>query len=201
MPTGVYKHKRRMEHVKITCVICSFVFEVSPGHSDRKYCSVMCYRKSQFGKKNALGPHKKYGSRPERNRLQSLRFSGAGHPQWNPDRKAQEEKIKVAQLHRNLLNRLVSCFGTKKIGHTSEQLGYTAEQLKNHLESLFEHEMNWKNHGKGMGKWNIDHIRPVYSFPLNSLPREVNALKNLRPLWETENLSRPKKGWTEENQI
>jgi hypothetical protein len=46
--------------------------------------------------------------------------------------------------------------------------------------------MTWEN--KGRGGWHIDHIRPVSDFPLDASPSEVNALSNLRPLWEAENL-------------
>jgi len=49
--------------------------------------------------------------------------------------------------------------------------------------------MTWENHGKGPDKWHIDHIRPVSDFELNASVAEINALSNLRPLWERENLS------------
>lgn len=195
MPTGIYEHKRRTAHVKITCSICLVVFDVPPAWNDRKFCSIVCYIKSQIGNKNAAGEHKKYGSRPERNLKQSLRQRGSGHWNWNPDRKEQERKNKLRQLHRSLLNRMILLGDSLKEGHTSEQLGYTAEQLRKHIESLFKTGMSWENHGRGSGMWHIDHIRPIYSFPLNVDPSIVSELSNLRPLWEEENLKRPKKGW------
>ena len=68
----------------------------------------------------------------------------------------------------------------KKNGKTIELLGYSAIQLKIHIESLFTEGMNWDNYGE----WHIDHIKPLNSFEKNSLPSVVNALSNLRPMWE-----------------
>jgi len=73
--------------------------------------------------------------------------------------------------------------GQTKEGHTIDLLGYSALDLKNHIESLFTEGMTWDNHGE----WHIDHIKPVISFHKETLPRIVNALSNLQPLWAKEN--------------
>jgi hypothetical protein len=90
---------------------------------------------------------------------------------------------------RNSIHRLLKQFSKKKIGKTSELLGYSAIELKIHIENLFTEGMSWDNYGT----WHIDHIKPVISFSKDSHPSVVNALSNLRPLWKSENLKRPKK--------
>lgn len=93
-------------------------------------------------------------------------------------------------MYYGLIGRVLSRTGKKKEGHTEEIIGYSYKQLRERLESLFVDGMSWENQGRG--GWHIDHIRPINTFPLDAHPREVNALSNLRPLWEHENLSRPK---------
>jgi len=63
-------------------------------------------------------------------------------------------------------------------------LGYSADDLKEHLQSQFTEGMSWGNHGE----WDIDHIRPVTNFSLDTSVSEVCALENLQPLWKVDNL-------------
>lgn len=118
---------------------------------------------------------------------------GKPSPHRNPDRAAQTLKVKMWKVHRHLLGRVRKRLGTAKSGHTFEQLGYSADELKRHLETLFEPGMTWQNHGNGLGKWNIDHIRPLCTFDIGSDPADVNALSNLRPLWWEQNMARLRK--------
>lgn len=57
--------------------------------------------------------------------------------------------------------------------------------------------MNWENHGKGKGKWHIDHIKPISSFNITSYKcndfKQCWSLNNLRPLWSHENQSRKRR--------
>jgi len=80
--------------------------------------------------------------------------------------------------------------GNKKGYHWENLVSYTLQDLITHLESLFKEGMNWGN----MGKWHIDHIKPISSFNFNSYNdpefKECWALKNLQPLWEFENKSK-----------
>ena len=50
--------------------------------------------------------------------------------------------------------------------------------------------MSWDNHGKGKGKWHIDHIRPCASFDLTDLEQQKECFNysNLQPLWSEDNL-------------
>lgn len=113
-------------------------------------------------------------------------------PQWKGGPTRPE--CKMAKRMRRMLHRMMDGQGTKKTAQTFRMIGYMPADLKCHLESLWQEGMSWNNYGKGPGKWNIDHVRPLNTFPSDVEPRIVNALSNLRPLWEHENLKRPKDG-------
>lgn len=75
---------------------------------------------------------------------------------------------------------------------------FTPSEFKRHIEGMFTEGMGWHNWGKGDGKWNVDHIKPLSSFNfidafggINlSEIKEANSLQNLQPLWAKENLSK-----------
>jgi hypothetical protein len=68
--------------------------------------------------------------------------------------------------------------------------------LINHIEKQFLNGMSWDNYGKGLDKWNIDHIIPCNTFDLTKPEEQKRCFhySNLRPLWEIDNLNRPKDG-------
>lgn len=82
-----------------------------------------------------------------------------------------------------------------KAGRSWEKLvGYTVSQLSTHLEEHFLPGMTWANHGRGDGKWHIDHIIPRSAFNYETSDdidfKRCWALENLQPLWEFANLSK-----------
>jgi len=95
------------------------------------------------------------------------------------------------KLADNLRRRLrYALNGKYKTAKTLELLGCSVDYLKNHLQSQFQHGMNWSNYGK----WHIDHIKPCASFDL-SKPEEQSkcfSWKNLQPLWAIDNLRKSK---------
>lgn len=80
--------------------------------------------------------------------------------------------------------------------HFEDILGYTTDKLKKHLESQFTVDMTWDNYSRY--GWHIDHIIPQCLLPFNSTDdnnfKICWSLYNLRPLWDKDNLSRPKDG-------
>jgi len=75
-----------------------------------------------------------------------------------------------------------------------DSLPYTAKELTEHLESQFDENMNWDNHGRlkpGYYTWQIDHIRPRTDFEYTTLDdpqcQECWSLCNMRPLSAKEN--------------
>lgn len=81
-----------------------------------------------------------------------------------------------------------------KTDRTHKMLGYKVNELISHLEKQFTEGMGWDNYGNKAGRWSIDHIRPISSFPQSATIAEINALSNLQPLWHSENC-RKKNKW------
>lgn len=79
--------------------------------------------------------------------------------------------------------------------YIEDNLGYTAQDFCDHLESQFDENMNWGNHGRlcknRTYRWQIDHIVPQSSYEYSSLedPKllECWALSNIQPLSAAEN--------------
>ncbi len=128
--------------------------------------------------------NKEYGQKPEnkkrRNKLQKIRY----HTDIN-------FKITIT-----LRNRIWDVLNRKpKNKRTLELLGCTVEELKIHLQSQFTSGMTWDNHGKGYGKWNIDHIKPCNSFDFSDFKQQELCFNytNLQPLWSLDNIRKSDK--------
>lgn len=116
----------------------------------------------------------------------------------NKDKIAEQDKIRNLSINRRI-SRFVHQGLTKaniQNEHWELYFNYTVSQLKEHLESQFTSEMNWDNYGKY--GWHIDHIIPQCQLPYTKVTDKnfkiCWSLANLRPLWYTDNLSRPKDG-------
>lgn len=102
---------------------------------------------------------------------------------------------KIAHSLRNRLGRIVT--SKKKSANTEALLGCKFSEFKLYLEGFFQPGMSWETYGKE--GWSIDHIKPLAAFDnLANDPaqqRECCHYTNLRPMWESENLS--KNSWWE----
>jgi hypothetical protein len=119
-------------------------------------------------------------------------------PEERAKRMARERKRRAGNLQWRLtvtvqtaLRRAIIAPAASKRRSPLDGLGYTAADLRRHLEFQFTKGMNWGNYGRGDGKWNIDHRRPISSFRFTSVEdaefKECWSLPNLQPLWESEN--------------
>lgn len=130
------------------------------------------------------------------------RESNKEYHQKNPE-KVKERQKKFLSIPKNRLSNNISSMiyqslkGNKKGMHWEDLVDFTLETLRPHLEKQFKPDkkgrcMNWGNMGKG--GWVIDHIKPIASFNFTSYKdkefKKCWALKNLRPLWEIENLKK-----------
>ncbi len=121
----------------------------------------------------------------------------------NPERKREHCRKARARycatpkgrLHASMKSRMnVSLSGRVKGGRKWEDLvGYSTGQLKRHLEKQFQPGMTWDNYGE----WHMDHIIPVAAFNFGT-PDDLDfkrcwALKNLQPLWASENMKKNKR--------
>lgn len=91
-------------------------------------------------------------------------------------------------ISRKLLSRVLSLTGKRKNTKTEKELGYTHAELKAHLERNFLEGMSWENHGE----WHVDHVIPVSEMVSLGVtcPKKINALKNLLPVWASDNLKK-----------
>lgn len=78
-----------------------------------------------------------------------------------------------------------------KKGRTEALMGCTFEFARQHIQNLFLPGMTWDN----MDLWQIDHYIPCAAFKLSDerQQRLCNNWRNLRPLWEADNLSKRNK--------
>lgn len=101
-----------------------------------------------------------------------------------------DPKFRAWERQRNQFRKWLK--GYKRTNTLARTVGYDRDQLLKHLEMQFTPGMSWDN----MGEWHIDHITPKNLFD-PTCPKQVEAcwsLSNLRPLWASDNLRRPKDG-------
>jgi predicted DNA-binding protein YlxM (UPF0122 family) len=81
-------------------------------------------------------------------------------------------------------------YGGEKADRTMDLIGCSVKELRTHLESQFEHGMNWENWT--VNGWHIDHIRPCASFDLTDpeQQRQCFHYSNLQPLWAEDNIKK-----------
>lgn len=118
--------------------------------------------------------------------------------------KAAHEKVKqtglIAKRARKRLWEALRKQSILKQKNSFDLIGCTPEFLLGWLESQFVDGMNWENYGRddfnNYKSWHIDHIKPCNCFDLSdeSQLNECFHYTNLRPLWGSDNLSRPKDG-------
>jgi len=77
-----------------------------------------------------------------------------------------------------------------KTGSAVRDLGCTIAEFKEHIERQFLPGMTWDNWGRGVNRWNIDHIIPLASVDLADREQflRVCHYTNLRPLWFVDNI-------------
>ncbi|MBC2887310.1 HNH endonuclease [Ochrobactrum sp. CM-21-5] len=105
-----------------------------------------------------------------------------------------QEKMRddAFRLHSNISRAIRASIKDKYRRPWETLVGYNLNELMTHIERQFLPGMTWENHGKGKGKWHIDHIVPRSSFGYDSAEHPdfaaCWALANLRPLWSDENI-------------
>lgn len=125
----------------------------------------------------------------------------AAYYQENKDRLSTERKERYWSDPIFRLNRLISSYmsrslkGEKCERHWESLIPYTLQDLVKHLEKQFLPGMTWDNYGS---EWEVDHIIPLGTLKYSSTEEDnfiiAWGLANLRPLWSSENKSRPKNG-------
>jgi len=81
-------------------------------------------------------------------------------------------------------------YKSKRGLHWETLVDFTKEDFIKHMEKLFVDGMNWDNYGT----WHIDHVIPISAFNFE-VPEHMDfkrcwSLKNLQPLWASDNISK-----------
>lgn len=73
-----------------------------------------------------------------------------------------------------------------------EIVGCVVPTFRSHIESLFLPGMTWDNHGNGIGKWNLDHIKRCREFDLSKPEDRLACFHyiNYQPLWWEDNMEK-----------
>ena len=95
------------------------------------------------------------------------------------------------KLNMRISNSIRCSIVSGKNGKTwSSLVDYSIDDLMQHLEKQFTDGMTWENYGE----WHIDHKIPISVFNFE-IPEHENfkrcwSLKNLQPMWASENISK-----------
>ena len=101
-------------------------------------------------------------------------------------------KYRLSMLVRRRLHHALKAQGTSYRGK-NKLLGCTVDQFKRYLEQFFSEPgndwMNWKNHGRGILCWEIDHIYPLSELDLTDPEqlRRAQHWSNFQPLSAADN--------------
>lgn len=180
------KKQERRENKKVyvtkVCTICGKEFVTSD--SRIVCCSDECRRI------NANIKAKEYRDNP----LTRPKYKEAGRKYVKKRLKTDIDYKLKFNIQSTILRYLKKYGKQGKSLHTLEYLDYTMQDLKKYLESQFEPDMTWDNHGT---LWHIDHIKPVASYKfVKDGEEDIEAVKqcwsldNLRPLYKKDNLSK-----------
>lgn len=166
--------------IKIKCIICGKIREVSPSvikNGNVKYCSTKCYSLDNSGENSPLWK----GGKVETNKRLH-----------NKNKNILKYKLNI-RMASGIYNSLKK--GIKNGRHWETLVPYNYKQLKKQLISTMPEGYIWQDFMNG--KLDIDHIRPINSFNFNK-PEDFEfqqcwALDNLQLLTVKENRSKQDK--------
>lgn len=106
----------------------------------------------------------------------------------NYDKRVREDKYFVARakIRGSIIYGIIRSKGTKKSQNTETLLGCTIAFARKHIEKQFLPGMSW--HSREL--WHLDHHIPCEAFDITDARQQrlCNNWRNLRPLWEKDNL-------------
>lgn len=117
---------------------------------------------------------------------------------WHKYQYYNNSEYKLICLLRYNTLRIIK-YGCKKNCKTLEMLGCSVKHCRKWLESQFDNNMTWENHGSC---WHIDHFIPISYFDF-SIPDQQNKCfhwSNIQPLHKKKNLSKSNKLPSKEEQ-
>lgn len=155
------------------CFKCGILAEISGKYKMCAYC-----KQDQINHRNRYT--KEYRLRPENRIKRNAQVR---------DRLKLNPNLLLIKRIRNRVYSFIKLQGQVKLKSTKEMLGCDYEFLKNHIESQFVSGMSWDN----IGKWHIDHKKPLASAKTMDDIIALNHYTNLCPLWKIDNLKKGSK--------
>ena len=182
-------------------------------HKNKEKCSLAC---KEYAKKHKKELKQKRAERYKKNKAElAKRVSDRYFANHEENKRKAKEKREANKKLRNakqkeryesdIQYKLINCIRARiyhaikstetfRRSNIKQLIGCSYSVLKAHIEKQFEPGMSWNNHS--LHGWHIDHIKPVNIFDLTDPEQQKLCFHytNLRPLWATKNLSRPKNG-------
>lgn len=183
-----------------TCINCNEEkklsrFDKRKNGNYRNQCKDCIYRKRKMREKNNLTNEEREIKRIEKNNKSQKRWRERSEESKLKEKERRRKyhlkrlesdplyKLRIAYSRR--INKCIKRFNIKNTDFL-KNLGCSLEEFKIHIESKFEHWMNWNNYGKYNGElnygWDIDHIIPISSAKTEIEFSILCHYSNLQPL-------------------
>lgn len=119
---------------------------------------------------------------------------------YRQNREARDPNYKMTNVLRSRFGALIKNQSSER---ALELLGCDMPFFIHWIQRNFEHGMTWTNHGKGQGKWNIDHNIPCASFDLTDPEQQKRCFHwtNLFPMWDKHNNAKRSTLWVLDYEI
>ena len=188
-----------MNHYTKECSKCQVEKDISEFNSDNQKKDKLASACRSCNKVSAMESYWRNAerSRERLNLLAKARYKNNPiYAQKQAERMKEKKKNPIFRMNENLACAISTSLkrNTRKLGW-EPVVGFTKVDLMKHLESLFQDGMTWENYGRG--GWHIDHIIPKSFFQIKECGddefKKCWDLKNLRPLWEGENVRKSNK--------
>lgn len=183
------RNKSRKDGLNHRCKSC--VKEYEAEHKEEKK---LCNHRCHLANKDEINARKKqrHLEHPEESKLSKKKSRLKNKDKirisnniYQKNRRKTDINFAVISYCRSIVRNALN--STPKYEHTMAYFMCSNKEFREHIEKQFESWMNWKNHGNGVGKWNIDHIIPISFFNILD-PTELYMCcryQNLRPIsWE-----------------
>jgi len=177
-----FYRRKRGKGVITLCKSCLRNIRIKKWKTDKEYKLKAVKRAIRYNKthqKQKSGYNKKYSEEHKSDRNKRIAH-----------RKKTDIGFKILNLLQGRVLSAIKHQSTKKAYHTEELIGCKIDFLLKYIESKFFSGMTWENHGRGKGKWHIDHITPCASFDLTKPEEQKKCFHytNMQPLWESDNI-------------
>ena len=106
------------------------------------------------------------------------------------ERRVTDVNFKLRDHMSSRIRYLLSQSNAFKSNELLDLIGCSISRLKNHIESQFDPQMTWENHGN-FG-WNYDHVVPCAMFDLTQIEEQFICFNysNLSPRWATTTIAK-----------